>query len=658
MEMTEDAQGWDGGSRELGPGLPDAQSPPPDWRKTRRIRRALAEAQREPLLPLAGIGAAWGEGVLVHALGLNPWLSAASAAAASGALGGAALLTVRESLGDALRRYATTALVYGSSWSAWTAAHGGGGVVNAVALAAGTALSLPWWLKHAATWTAGDEQPAGDDEPEACQLSELEQVWRQYCAPANKAAPGTRLKNVEDMLIGGVKRGERADIVLRRGEQQAADVIRRAGLIASACDRTATQVDVEPHPTGRESLARVTMLDVDMLAEPRDWERSTLDPATGIAAAGTFFDGLDCHVRFWIPGNGAVHWILAGNTGGGKTTFIFMLLATVTDPGNRVPVVPVLIDPEEGGQSLIAWQRKLTYSFIGEQEAIRALRGLDAVMGQRAREMAEEGLDYFEPTGERPLIYAVLEEASALLAESQHKAEAAQIVTRLGKRGRKRGISLAPVTPVPSLDEIDSQVFRSMMRMGNVVCFRTGDQVTHGMLGLQVDPSLLPEYFEDGTPTHGLCYIKGPDGRQAKVRSLNVPKERKQAIVDAAVEFPMDKSSACVFQAAWNAPLAPAGSQASPPGTAGAAPGGELQEMRQKRTTAAAAALKFLADGQPRTRADVMAAIRDVTTSPSTVGYALQTLVADGLVHTAGDKQPYAITEKGREHLRDQASVA
>jgi hypothetical protein len=623
--------------------IQDADAAIPGPRSLADIARDI---HREPWMPVLASAACWGGGVILDGT-LPP--AAAIPLAAGGAVIPAALggLAAWHRLTAAGRAYAVTAGAYATGWASLAAAGAAHGPPGAVAVAGAGLLSLPWWIRHGRTWTpepravrhAERRQRTGPDTAEMMIAD-----WREYVACPGGPLPGTALEDVAP-----VPYGLGADIVLHRGRQAASGVVRVAEMVASGMDRAPTMIVLEPHPSGRSSRARVTVLDRDVLADYHPYRGSRLDPATGLAEAGTFFDGQPARLRYWEPGSGATHWIVSGNTGNGKSTLVFLVIASVVDPGNPVPVVPFILDPEDGGQSTHHWQGKLKYAFNGEEQCILALRGIDAIMRQRSADMAAEGLDYFDPAPGRPLILVVLEEASAMLSESRFRDEAVKIVTRIGKRGRKRGIGFLPVTPVPALDEIESQVFRSMMRSGNVVCFRTGDPVSGGMLGLHVDPQLLPKRFADGSRAYGVCYIIGPDDRQAPLRTEDITSEQKRLIAAAAAEHPLDAASARVFAEVWNAANETAGREAE---TAVPAPE-SLGDARQRNATAATAVLRYLADGQSRMRADVMIAVRHVTTSPSTVGYALRQLVTEGLIVTEGEKKPFVITDAGRRRLAD-----
>lgn len=606
----------------------------------RRRSRAVA--------PVVASAAAWGGGAVLHAA-LPPSAAPIAATAAAGLTGGTLALAAWHSLPPARRLWATAAAGWGTGWTALAAAGAAHGPPGAIAVAGAGLLALPWLARD----IPRDEPKAAQPHAAPSAERELRADWAAYVSCQDGPLPGTVLRNVK-----GVPSGLASDVELRRGKQTVSVALRQAEAVASGLDLPLTRVIMEPAPDGNSSRARLTVLERDVLADCVPWDGPEINPETGLITLGRYFDGADAHGRLLLPGSGPAHWIAAGTTGAGKSTLVFTVIASITHPACPVPVVPFIIDPEEGGQSTIAW-KGLRYRFCGEEQALAALYGLDAVMSQRSTDMAAEGLDYFDPSGERPMIFSVLEEASAMLSESPWKAEAVRLVTRYGKRFRKRGGSLMAVTPVPSLDEIDSQVFRGMMRSGTAVCFRTEDPVSGGMLGFRADPSLLPQVFADGSPAYGVCLIKGPDGREAPLRTRYLSKEAKAQIAAGAADRRLDERSERAFWNAYEACMARLldgaadEQQPAPAAPATAAPAATAAPIDP--TTTAAAILKVLADGAPRSKGEIMTGVRFVTTSPSTVQQALGKLAADGLVAKPGERKPYTITDAGRARLENAA---
>lgn len=607
---------------------------------------------RRQLVPFAGLAVTAGVGALVAGRGASAGVIVAVGLPA--AVG--AWLATRWWLDETRERvYAAVVLAAATVWLAGLAAYGWDQRVAGMRLAAwllvvGMPAGVPWWWRFRHRGPGEPPAPHGDEGPPEEAEPLIVTEWDRYLSGPGQRFEGTRLTNVQP-----ITEGETAEIILIRGKQKTSDVTLNAELIASAFDKPDSQAIAEPHPQGIKSRAKLTILHRDVLADVQLWAGSTLDPVTGIATVGRFPDSAPAAFRFWIPGDGAVMSLVAGATRMGKSAFLKLLLATTTDPNRPVPVSPWFFDCEDNGQSLTKWQRKLTYVARGAARSMLQLRALEQEALERSRAFSERGQDEFTPTEEHPLILAILDEIPVLTKHPLYKDEAVRILEFLAQRGAKRGVALVLVTQLPSLDEMDSQTLRSMLRSGNVVCFRTGDSVSGGMLGLQVDPAFLPEYFATGDPAKGLCILKGPDARQAPTRTVYIgDPDREQQVVDAAVEHPLTATEHDAYIEVMNRPEEEIDQYlglATPPPAPQAEPEAAPGDQSDSRV-AADAVLDLLGDGIQRSRAEVAVALRPVIPSLSTIGYALAQLKTDGLItQPAGERTPYVITDAGRTKL-------
>ena len=614
-------------------------------------RYGIAWRFRHRLVPFAVLAVIAGLGALVTAVGAAAGLIIVAGVAA----GVGAWLFTRWWLDEHRERlYATYVLVAASVWLAGVAAYGwdervAGMRMAAWLLAAGVPSGIPWWWRFRHRGPGEIPDPAADDEP----APKIVADWNRYLAAKGRRFEGTSLEGVK-----AIPDGETATIVLRRGEQKTSDVTVNAELIASAYDAPDTQALVEPDPQGRRSRAKLTLLHRDVLADVRLWDGSTLDAVTGIQEIGTFPDHARAHFRWWVPKDGAVGSFVAGATRTGKSACVKLLVASVTDPNHPVPVALTFADCEDDGQSLTRWKPKLRRVASGKLSTLLQLYALEQITLLRSRKFSARGWDSFTPTMEEPLIAAVLDEIPALLKDKRLKDRTVEILEMLAQRAAKRGVGLILVSQMASLDEVLSQTLRSMLRSGNVVCFRTGDSVTGGMLGLEVDPGFLPEYFADGEPTKGLCVAKTCDGRQAPTRTDFIGlDDREDEIIAAASETPIEADAQALYDEIMATPddkiLVLLGLEDPPKnddedsaGAADPAPG------QEDISGTADAILKVLADGVLRSRSEVAIAVRPHTTSVSTVGYALGQLRSAGLVtQPGGERTPYTITDAGRERV-------
>lgn len=308
--------------------------------------------------------------------------------------------------------------------------------------------------------------------------------------------------------------------------------------IAGAWHKPMTEAYAERSPDGITSSGFLTVLGGDTLMRTREWNGKGIDPETGTAIVGRFADGSAAHFKFFTPRFGTRHALISGTTGSGKSEVLNLLLFIAIECGY---IVPVVLDPQEG-QSLPYWRDRCLYA-AGKAECLNMLRGLHAGMLDRSRYLSSlkwdddgvpmRGMGFFDHvlTG-LPIVLGIFDEAHMLLSgNSKDDREAVGLTLDIGRLGRKTGEAMWLATHLPGLSELGGeQALRDMLRGGNAWSGRTANRVAGGMLGLEKDPSLIPQYFANGKETAGLGYIVGPDNRpDAPMRTDLVPKAMKRA---------------------------------------------------------------------------------------------------------------------------------
>jgi hypothetical protein len=335
--------------------------------------------------------------------------------------------------------------------------------------------------------------------------------------------------------------GRKYPILLDGAETHIGQVISDPRAVAAAWDKPITEAYAEPHPSGVESRGYLTILRAGTLEEIREWGGCGF-AEDGTARIGRFADGAPARIRCWVPRDGTRHGLAAGTSGAGKSALLDLLIwLALTSP---VPVVPVILDPQNG-QSLPQWRGRLLYA-AGLEQCARMLRGLHAGMLDRSARLASmrwdddghmvRGMEFFDARlSGLPVVMPIIDEAPMLLSGAGNAKLAQDMVRIVGdgaKLYRKAGGSLWLVAQVPSLSELGDQSLRSMLVGGNVVCLRTGDKVSAGMVGLEADPSTLPKYFPGGEATGGLGYVISVDNRQAPFRTDMVPRRMRRQPVE------------------------------------------------------------------------------------------------------------------------------
>ena len=340
--------------------------------------------------------------------------------------------------------------------------------------------------------------------------------------------------------------GRKYPILLDGAETHIGQVMSEPRALAAAWDKPQTEAYAEPAPTGVESRGYLTILGAGTLGGIQEWDGRGFGE-DGTARIGRFADGADARIRILVPRDGTRHGLAAGTTGAGKSALLDLLIWLALT--STVPIVPVILDPQNG-QSLPQWRDKLLYA-AGVDECARMLRGIHAGMLDRSRRLASmtwdddghkvKGMEFFDARlSGLPVVMPIIDETPMLLSGGGN-ARLAQEMVRIHGDGaklyRKAGGSLWDVAQVPSLSELADQALRSMLIGGNVICLRTGDKVSAGMVGLEADPSALPKYFPDGEATGGLGYVISVDNRQAPFRTDMVPRRmRRQPVEVPALE--------------------------------------------------------------------------------------------------------------------------
>ena len=411
------------------------------------------------------------------------------------------------------------------------------------------ALLITWaictglWVRHYRWRPAAPEKAA---EPRTDDPA----VWERLAARRKWVG---KLADPEPTPDGGRKWQIQLDGI----ETHIGQVMSEPRALAAAWHKARTEVYVEPHPTGVESRGVLTILKAGTLETIRDWDGHGISE-NGTAVIGRFADAQPAHIRFFVRRDGTRHGLIAGATGAGKSALLDLICYLAVT--SKVPIVPIILDPQNG-QSLPQWQDKVLYA-AGVDECLAMLRGIHAGLLSRSRYLARmtwtdrsghtnRGLPFYDHdlTG-LPIILIIIDEAPVMLTANGNfklAAEAIRLIGEIAKLGRKTGVSLWPVAQVPSLAELGDQVVRSMLVGGNVVCLRTGDRVSAGMLGLEADPASLPKYFPNREPTGGLGYVAGPDNRQAPMRVDLVPESMRR---DEAVIPELDERFAAALSAA------------------------------------------------------------------------------------------------------------
>ncbi|MGC5012488.1 hypothetical protein ACLQ2R_17125 [Streptosporangium sp. DT93] len=391
---------------------------------------------------------------------------------------------------------------------------------------AGIVLSVPFWLSvlrrpRPAAQTVRPTPVLPTGPPREVEL------WATRVAPHHQAYKLTHLEQVEPVPDGytGIVVGERGPTRFSQMTLAAA-----VETIASANGVHASLVAVEESDDRDASRARVTVIRSDANLQATVWledSGAAIDPNTGIAQVGRYFDMAPAHRQFWTKSGGAQMCVIAGDTGSGKSNHVAATLALA----HRCPLIAtVLLDPQSGS-SQPDWSGKTHLYGEGHEETFDYLQLLDFVMTRRADFVAHRpwvdeqgrernGKPFLLPgdpdmDGMSMLLVAV--EELKLFLDGPFGKPGFELLGTGVRTWRKAGGGLLVVNQNLGLENFgNSQSFRSnLLSGGSLTALRTGSSADHNMVGLPADPSKLPERFRTKDKTHGLGYLTGVDCRPA-----------------------------------------------------------------------------------------------------------------------------------------------
>lgn len=394
----------------------------------------------------------------------------------------------------------------------------------------GVCFAVPYWHRNHTPFTHRAEL-APDDTPAIAAQAAEQQVWLERVAVKGKPLAGTELSTPTPVPGGWTAR-----IVGVPGTHDLDMFLAQIVKIASGYQVSRDQISIEPTDERNENEAQITVLrtteNLDQVRYMDDHADTAID-ADGIAKVGFFGDMRPTRVQYFTREGGVRFALVAGGTGSGKSRFVEGLIARVhRDPRG----VNVIIDAQ-GGQSLPDWNGRVHRTALGIDAGLYELKRLDWQLRRRAELFADiewvddkgrtrHGWTHLVPNAKYPMMQVTVEESPLLFEDEEAGEEAADLIASGAKTWRKAGGRLIIVAQVPSVEELKKASIRSMLRSnGDVIAFRTGDAVSQNMLGMQNDPSKLPENFSpSGNHTKGLGYIVGIDRRQAMWRAM-IPRD-------------------------------------------------------------------------------------------------------------------------------------
>ncbi len=414
----------------------------------------------------------------------------------------------------------------GVVWAVAAAVFGPYGWVALLLWIAGVIMAIPFWVGVLRRPRRPVRKQIEQAEPAAPSLSAQSRLWNERVVPNHAAYKLTRLEQVERVPDGytGLVIGEPGGT---KFSQMTADAA--VETVASANQVRVSQVAIEEADNGDASRARVTVIRSDanlqktMFLEDSD---ASIDPKTGIAQIGRYFDLQPAHRQFFTPSGGAQMGIVVGDTESGKSGHGSGLIALCH---RSELTATALLDPQSGG-SQPNWAGKTEIYGEGHEDCFEKLQMIDFVMKRQADFIAHvpwvdehgrerNGKPYLlpgDPDLDNMTMLVVFLEELRFFLDSPFGKDALDLLGTAVRTWRKAGAGLIVFNQNLGLDNFgNSQSFRANLASGSVAAFRTGSSTDHHTIGLDADPSKLPAYFRNGDKTAGLGYLKGVDRRPA-----------------------------------------------------------------------------------------------------------------------------------------------
>lgn len=207
-------------------------------------------------------------------------------------------------------------------------------------------------------------------------------------------------------------------------------------------------------------------------------------------------DGSKKRIKLFKKGFGALHMLIGGMTGSGKSGLLNLLwgwLSLCTD------VVQWGVDLK-GGVELGPWRKCFDWVVDTRDGAIQMFTALNVEMDRRLRVMAERGIRVWEPTAEDPVIAVSVDECASVLGDANGKE--LKLFEEVARKGRAAGVILILATQYPTLEAVGTTQIREQLHYGFVFRMRNAKGETYILTEGTVDAHKI----DSNRP--GTCYVQ------------------------------------------------------------------------------------------------------------------------------------------------------
>jgi S-DNA-T family DNA segregation ATPase FtsK/SpoIIIE len=212
-----------------------------------------------------------------------------------------------------------------------------------------------------------------------------------------------------------------------------------------------------PAPAAGDKM-RVPNLDWEHLPEHlmmwRPGARSIKKPF----AFGQRADGTRVEFAIWRPDHGALHPLMGGATGGGKTNTLNVLTAGIVSCNDTVVWY---IDVAKKGQAAAPWAPCIDWIARTPAESVALLAAAVRIIEARSEELANAAArdgheDKVVPSPKQPQLIIMIDEAAGLLGitsgdEVENAMRATELCRQIAQTGRSAAVSLLVATQRPTV---------------------------------------------------------------------------------------------------------------------------------------------------------------------------------------------------------------
>ena len=234
-------------------------------------------------------------------------------------------------------------------------------------------------------------------------------------------------------------------------------------------------------------------------------------------AFGQRADGTPVMFSIWRPEHGALHPLMGGATGGGKTNTLNVLTAGIVSCNDTVVWY---IDVAKKGQAAAPWAGCLDWIGRTPAEAVAmlgsAVRIIEVRSDELARAAAHDGEDdKVVPSPRKPHLIIIIDEGAGLFGittgdDAEHAMRATELARQIAQTGRSAAVSIFIATQRPTVASLGNDGDLRAQLFPNI-CLRMKQRADTKFVlsGVELDSI-------DATQLNrpGLLYLQDADGTQ------------------------------------------------------------------------------------------------------------------------------------------------